>query len=113
MKLVAADAPFNAGKANLSGKERDLSRAVFEIIQAFRREASEHDEDPEFDADDALSALMKSYGFGRELVAHFMSAESNIPRDVEAIAHAVVRCLGVLDELLPEAGAAEPVTDED
>lgn len=100
MKLVPPDTSYNDGIANLSGAEHELSKSAFEIIQAFRLEVSEHDEDPGFDFDDALSAIMKTYGFGRILATHFMGQEANIPKDVEAIVHGVVRNLGILDTSL-------------
>lgn len=100
MKLVPSDTPYSPGRASLSGPEHELSRATFEIIQAFRKEVSEHDEDPGFDFDDALSAIMRSYGFGRTLAAHFMG-DPNLPKDIEAISHSVVRNLGILDESTP------------
>ncbi len=107
MKLVPADTPYSEAKSNLSAEEHELSRSGFSIIQAFRLECSEHDEDPGFDADDALSALMKSFGFGRKLAAHFME-DPNVPKDTEAITHGIVRNLGILDEQLI-ARTHEPV----
>lgn len=113
MKLVSPVVPYESGKADLTPDESKLAMSVFEVIQAFRREVSEHDEDPEFDFDDAISAVMKSYGFGRNLAAHFM-ADPNVLKDVEAIAHGVVRNLGVMDEPTPapdETPEPEPGVD--
>lgn len=103
MNLVPADAPYSETKSQLSPEQQGLTRSAFGIIQAFRMEVSEHDEDPNFDADDALSALMKSFGFGKALATHFMSGDANVPKDIEAISHGMICNLGVLDEPTPEA----------
>lgn len=97
MKLVPPNAPYNPDKANLSGVRHGLSQAAFEIIQAFRLEVSEHDEDPGFDFDDSIAVIMKTNGFGRKLANHFMGAP-NLPKDIEAIAHSLICNLGVLDD---------------
>ena len=97
MKLVQPDSVYDVGKTDLSAQENELAKAVFTIIQAFRKEVSEHDEDPGFDWDDAMSVIMKNYGFGNTLISHF-SADPNIAKSAEAIVHGVIRNLGVLEE---------------
>ncbi len=101
MNLVSPIEPYDPEKSNLSAAQHELSGSAFGIIQAFRKECSEHDEDPDFDFDDALAALMKSFGFGKALAAHFMKSETNVPKDVEAVSHGVVCNLGMLEESSP------------
>jgi hypothetical protein len=102
MKLVDPLTKYAPEESFLKQTEDQLSAAVFEIIQEVRRQMSEHDEDPEFDADDLLAVITKEAGLGKKLVDHFRKVSlDRALQSSEAIAHGVYRNL-VDIEPIPE-----------